>query len=44
MLIGVGLVYISMLIARDLQTEVWGTFCVVPWTDLIANERYLNYR
>jgi len=44
MWIRVGLVCISMLIVRDLQTEVGGKFFVVPWTDLIANERHLNYR
>lgn len=40
----VGLVSISVLILRHFQTEVGGKFWVVPWTDLIANERYLNSR
>jgi hypothetical protein len=36
--------YISMLGARDLQAEVERKFCGVLRTDLIANERYLNFR
>jgi hypothetical protein len=34
----------SMSVVRDLQTEVGGTFCGVSRTDLIVNERYLNFR
>jgi hypothetical protein len=33
-----------MLIVKDLQTDVGGKFFVVPWTDLIVKESYLNYR